>query len=700
MNGLRLLLLSLAALVTLSACGSGEGIPPSSVGVQPGGTSGAATVILSASKLVIKPDNSDPSDITAILVDASFAPVPNVTVTFSTDGGLISATTATTNSLGEAKVSFRSGLLANGATATITATAGQATAFITIQAADDRITADMAISATPASIRSNDTDESVITVTVLNSAGSTISSQNVTFSANGGVLVGSSSLSTDNSGRATINLRSGLDKTNRTATVTANSGLISRNIPIQIFGSTLTLTPSTSPSSLSVGQTEAVTVTARDANNNPVSDVDITLAVAGTGGLSLSAETAITNVNGQATFSVTGGSLGTATLTVTGLGATATKTYDISGEEGTEFFRIVEPATEHSSASLNTPVTVLVSAPPPTSQVLFASTLGKWGNGLGTQTVSVVDGTATAQLTSTLAGLANIQASSGPTLSDAVVISFSAAADTADSIHLQASATNIGITVSSGAPQQIALRATVRSSDLQVVGGAPVAFSITNPTGGGESISPPVAYTDEQGLATTIFTSGSLQGAVLVTASLVDFPEKTSQLSINIGGTAMSITLGRATVGTALSPTTYSLPMSVLVSDGSGGPVENQSISLTVWPVRYFATDGTLRLNEDTNKNGIMDPGEDLNCDDELTPPSSVAGNIVPSPPIVTNSTGLGNFNLVYLKAHHGTEVDVMATALVGGSETSSTMRFRLPYLLSDLDTLPAPTFAPPGCGP
>jgi hypothetical protein len=693
-----------AIFLVLAGCSADDGKNPYGPIPNPGDptpiVSGVGSVILTSSKLVLKPDNTDSAEITATVLSDSNVLLSGVQVSFSTTGGAINAATATTDSSGKAKITFTSGTLKIGDSATVTAKAGTAQASITIQAADDRIPAELAISAVPASVKSNDIEESLITVTVLNASGGIIANQSVSFKADGGRITTTSAM-TDNNGKATTSFFSGTNKINRTAQVTITVGSLTEIIPIVVYGSTLNLTPSTSPVTLAIGQSEQLTVTAKDASNNPVSNVDITFAQAGTGKVNLSVATAVTNANGQAVVEVTGATQGGVTLSVTGLGATVTKTYDVSGEHGADFFRIVEPASNSSSASLNQPLTVRVYGPAPTTQVLFATTMGKWGNGFTTQTIPLAGGFAEAQLTTSLAGIANIQVSDKdrPTISDAISISFSAAADTAESINLQASATNVAVTLSGGSPQQVELRATVRDVDQQVVGGAPVAFNIEKSTGGGEYIIPPVAYTNDQGQATTTFTSGSLQGDVIVRGSLVDFPEKSDQRTIHIGGTAMSITLGRATEITELSPTTYSLPMSVLVSDGNGGPVSGQAISLTVWPRCYFASDLQWYANEDINRNKIMDAGEDINDDKELTPPASAAGNIVPSPPIETDTNGLGNFNLIYLKADYNTYVEVKATALVGGSETSSTLKFHLPVADKDKDKLPLPTHDPAPAG-
>ena len=66
-------------------------------------------------------------------------------------------------------------------------------------------------------------------------------------------------------------------------------------------------------------------------------------------------------------------------------------------------------------------------------------------------------------------------------------------------------------------------------------------MSIEEPTGGGEYISPVIVYTNDFGVATSTFTSGSLSTdatGVTIKAQLIDNPDVTDKISIVIGGTA------------------------------------------------------------------------------------------------------------------------------------------------------------------
>ena len=176
-------------------------------------------------------------------------------------------------------------------------------------------------------------------------------------------------------------------------------------------------------------------------------------------------------------------------------------------------------------------------------------------------------------------------------------------------------------------------------------------------------------------------------------ATVVDDPTITDSLQIIIGGTGGSVVIGQSTtIASINNDTAYSLPMSVLVADGNGNPIPQASVSLKLWPLQYsigvWGVDNVPIVfadfdNEDANRNLILDALEDANADGELTPPNSAAGTVPQS--VQTDANGVVNFNLVYLKSSAvWIIVELKATTLVLGTETSATTSFRLPYLQGD----------------
>jgi hypothetical protein len=280
------------------------------------------------------------------------------------------------------------------------------------------------------------------------------------------------------------------------------------------------------------------------------------------------------------------------------------------------------------------------------------------------------------------------------------------------------------------------LLATVTDALGFPVGGAPVAFSIVNPTGGGESVTPVVVSSASiagnglgLGQASANFTSGSLsspttgvkvRASVPGTAIATNTAPSGNDAGIIIGGTAGSVAFGQATVlQEANNATNYVLAMSVLVADANGNPAPAGTVvNLSAWPIAWSTgnwctidadvanTKGTF-YNEDINENLILDPGEDGlrrfyatniltgpgTLDNQLTPPNSAAG-LVPAT-VTTDATGVANFNLTYGKASALWIVArIRARTFVQGTETVNEIQFRLPALKTDYD----PTVTPIVC--
>jgi hypothetical protein len=385
------------------------------------------------------------------------------------------------------------------------------------------------LSTSQATVQSGDGDYATITATVLDNNNIVVEGVDVNFSATAGVINPPPPYVTDAVGKASVTFSSGTsDPSNQVVTITATAAGFSAQLPIQIIGSTLTL--STDKSNITDdGTTEAtLTVTARDAIGNPVHNIPVTLSVSGNGGADLSAYTGTTNyTNGEVQVTVTGTSAGEVTVTATGLGATGTQAYTVSPVGA--LFGITSPTTDPYPLDTGETLTITVNAPA-LSKVSFAASLGTLKGTIDDEEGQVIKesvttgGTASAEFSSSQAGLATIQVfdPDKTSTSDTMGVVITAPDVDAARITLQSSVYQVAPS-SGGISNTATLTATVRTSDLQVVGNAPVVFSIENPTGGGETVSPVVVYTNGSGVATTTFTSGSLPSVepVVVSARVV-----------------------------------------------------------------------------------------------------------------------------------------------------------------------------------
>lgn len=585
----------------------------------------------------------------------------------------------------------------------------------------------ISLGASATSVASDNSTTATVTATVVNASNAAVPGVAVTFSVDTGFLSASSAVS-DASGKATVTFSAGSNATTRTATIVATASGNSSQLPIRISGSTLTLT--TNLSALTVGaSTATLGVIAKNSGNAVLPNQTITLTQSGTGTVALGATTGTTDSTGTFTTSVTPLTAGTVTITATGVGETRTTTLTITGVSASAF-QITSPAasTTAVAGNIGVPLTFTVAAPSPTTSVTFVTTLGTWNaTGSNILTIAPTGGIATATLTASAAGVANVQiydTARQATLSDSRVISFTASCAAAAKITLQSSPSVVAPSAG-GTASFSTLLATITDSGGNPVGSCPVAFNIVNPTGGGETVSPVVVLSASVvtnslslGQATTVFTAGSLpSGAtgVKVRATVVGTSVATNtspsgaDAAIVIGGTAGSVTIGASTVvGTDTNNTIYILPMSVLVADSNGNPVANSIVSLSTWPIAfnvggtnctgntYPGAAGTFYFNEDVNENLILDPGEDGvrknyatgavstgTSDGQLTPPNSAAGTLPAT--VTTGSNGVATFNLTYTKSNAQWIIDrIRARTVVQGTETLGEVKFRLPASQTD----------------
>lgn len=600
----------------------------------------------------------------------------------------------------------------------------------------------LAVSADTFSIESNDEDYAQITATVLDTNNGSLEGVTVVFSCDSGRL-SSSTATTDANGNATVQLRSGsIDKSNRNITVTGQvTGVDSSSTVVQVTGTTVT--PSVGKTSLDgdSGETTTLTVDVDDSNGDPIANTDVVVTINGT--KSSGTVTFVTSAQGttgsDGIFEVTlaGAQQGDVVLTITAAGASVDtddyeQTINVTGAATGGSFRISSPTSDPASLTTGSTLTITVEAPSQ-SQVLFSTSLGTFTeNGSSVYTATVNSGTASATLSSTSAGVATVQAANADGLSpsDTITVGIAAPASSAAAISLQGSASVVAPSAGD-VENSITLTATVTNSGDEPVGDAYVAFSIANPTGGGEYISPVVKSTNAQGVATTTFTSGLLSSdptGVMVTAQVVG-TAISDTFQVVIGGTAGSIMIGRGTsISSVDSDTAYSQPMTVVVADANGNPVTGADVSLSVWPARYYdgywydtgdeviARYTAGAQNEDVNRNVRLDTLEDDiqlgawtcmsgtygnwpfiytssgdinggNGDDLLTPPNSAAGSLPTT--VTTDEYGKASFELVYAKASAAwVVVEVTASTTVLGTETLSTLNMTLPYIESDAEHL------------
>lgn len=505
------------------------------------------------------------------------------------------------------------------------------------------------LSAAPTTVKSDNSSNTTVSVTAVDAANVVVSGATISFSTNTGSLT-KGSVTTDSAGSATLTFSSGTaSKANRVATITASAGAVSANIPVQIVGSTVVVTPSAA--TLPNNGTTLVTlnIAAKDAGGNAISNSAVTLTTGGAGAVTLApsctvAVPCMTDASGNLSVSATGTTAGAVTVTIAAVGTTTTSTLTVSPSTAT--FAIDQLTLNTTTVIVGNPkltamkigdtLDVRVNAPAATS-VVFVTSMGKWNGTPTSITIPVVAGKATASLTTTQAGSASVSVYDPVATTSSDSLNVTMTATTPAKITIQASP---AVVKTKGVST---LTALVQDANNFPVGDVQVAFSILNPTGGGESVTPPFATTTSlatttlaSGEASTSFTAGSITSTgIQVRASVIGFPSVVTEAiginatpsgndaSISINGTASSVTFGQAVVlqeNANLSG--YVLPMNVTVVDNSGAAVQGAIVNLSVWPIAWSTssapcmydpdtpTTGTF-YNEDANENFNLETTED-----------------------------------------------------------------------------------------
>ncbi|MEK7321458.1 MAG: Ig-like domain-containing protein [Pseudomonadota bacterium] len=473
----------------------------------------------------------------------------------------------------------------------------------------------------------------------------------ITFAATSGgvkVLEGT----TDEDGKATAQLTTGGDPTNRTITVTAAeaaSGLTATQL-ISVTGTQITITGT---KNLNVSGSTVLTIFVADSGGNGIPFKTVTLS--SNLGNTFSATTLTTNAAGTVTATVTAAVAGTDAITATALGTTGSFSLVVAAP-GSVSYGFTTPATTEPAigSSLALQVCWTDGGTPQVGQsISLASTRGKLlstgspGSSYANLTTGA-DGCVSDSISSNIAGAAALTAVTSGGLTAVLDLEF--VATTPASLKLQASPSVIS------AGQKSTVTATVRDANNNLVKNKTVYFSITtDPTSG--TLSPPSGVTNSFGQASTIYTAGGTSSGrnEVALSAVVDGTTVSGTAVLTTTSRALHVALGTGNQMSNYSDTVYSLPYAAIVTNSAGAPVANQTVALTIWSYRYkkgqhYATfnldgsflawdndpgldvlpagtapDGTLDTgivatcdNEDRDTNGIFNAPEDLNSNSVL----------------------------------------------------------------------------------
>ena len=654
----------------------------------------------------------------ATVTNALGEPQADLLLTFSlSNDDLASFTndtaTALTNDEGVASIGMTVGESSGDGQVTVTTATGE-TASTTFSSAGRT-----AVSEEPASLElfansiqlaSSGSDDVELIALVKNDQSVLMEGVDVSFSAQtgSGVELQLTQPQTEADGTARAILTSQNDASNRTVTITASTGSLSQTVDITITGTEVTINGA---SSVILNDSVDYTIRVQDSDGTSILNQNVVLSAAnGT----LSATTVNTGANGQATVRYSATTSGQDTITASALNASASFTIQVQQDE----FNFVNLPTEEVPLGDVQTITVQWrqdNNPVVGEDITFSASRGQI-TGSSTATTDA-NGQASIDISSDNAGISSITATASDT-SGAVLVSALAQvefiATTPDTIIADASPDILGPD-----GQTSTISAVVRDANGNLVKNSVVNFNVSDVSTG--FVSPSQATTDSKGIATTVFTSGSVSSNedVVVTASVAEDEAISDDVLITVGARAFDIVIGTGNEIEQATPTSYLKRFAVFVSDSAGRPVSGVNLTASVNPTKFseggvywrgewlfdsvnsnwVQANVTQCANEDINANGILDAGEDTNGDEQLTP--GIVGTVALTNNGVTDENGYAEIEYRYPENYarwYFAEISVFGQST--GSEAQATTTFLLSILADDIsDENVSPAANPFGVG-
>ena len=494
-------------------------------------------------------------------------------------------------------------------------------------------------------------------------------------------------------GTARAILTSQNDKSNRTITIAAGAGSLTRSVDITIRGTEVIIGGA---SSVILNDTVDYTIRLQDSDGQPVDNKDVVLSA--TNG-TLSSTTVNTGADGQATVSYTASASGENTITASALNAETSFTVQVQQDE----FNFVNLPTEEVPLGQTQTITVQWrqdNTPVVGQEVTFSASRGVIDGDSTVQTDA--EGQASIDISANNAGISSITATASDGSGNVLVSALTQIefiATTPATIIADATLDNLGPD-----GQTSTISAVVRDANNNLVKNSVVNFTVSDVSTG--FVSPSQATTDSKGIATTVFTSGSVSSneAVIITASIADDESISDEVALTVGARAFDIVIGTGNEIETPSTTSYLKKFAVFVSDSSGRPVSDVNLTASVNPVKYNEDGVYLKGrwvyndvdsiwnvvdvfqcdNEDKNDNGILDEGEDTNKDQQLTP--GIVGTITLSNNGVTDENGFAELEYRYPESYavwYFAEITVFGQST--GSEAQASMKYQLEILADDI---------------
>lgn len=575
------------------------------------------------------------------------------------------------------------------------------------------------------SINTGGTDVANITALVTDGNNNALADTAVIFSSTGGVLQNITPATNEN-GEASATLKLPQDFQNQDIIVTVTASTYSADVKVTALGSKLEVT---GPDTLVLGDKAELVLSLTAGNGEPISNqvVDVTSSVGNT----IEPAIAVTDPDGRVSVSV-GTENSDDTLRLTALNGTVTASHSFEVADDVLQFADSVRGAELPVAQENSIVVTWTSQGSPVvgRDLRFSTTAGEI---VGSSTIrSNLAGQATVRLQSNSAGPAKISVEAADSSKPKTSVDVEFVATVPAKVAIDATSTRVHTRETS------TLMALVTDINGNPVKNQTVDFTSVDLKGG--QLNPASAKSNSSGVASVTFTAGDNATEVndISIEAKVKGTSFTDQLQLTVVKRVLNVTIGTSNeVLTKPLGTQYAMPFIVQVADGSGTPLENATVKLSIRPIHYgkgwmthvdddgFEYDSNIDNwtadhwsvasvsitceTEDANGNRILDTGEDFNNNGSLDPqdPAALAAvdgdeyATISGGSLSTDKNGSGFFEMLYPASNSlWARVEITARAEALGAESEDSFRTNLPLPSSEInakDEDPANRYSPYG---
>ena len=575
------------------------------------------------------------------------------------------------------------------------------------------------------SINTGGTDVANITALVTDANNNALANTAVTFRSTGGVLQNISE-ATDENGEASATLKLPQDFQNQDILVTVSANTFEAAVKVTALGSTLEVT---GPETLVLGDKAELVMSLVAGNGEPIANQ--TVSVTSAAGNTIEPSVAVTDPDGRVSIMV-GSENSDDTIRITALNGTVNATHKF--EVAADILRFADSAVD-AELPVSQVNSIAVTWSSQGSVVVerelrFSTTAGEI---VGNATVLTnAQGQATVQLRSSSAGPAKITVEAAEDGQPKTSVDVEFVATVPGKIAIDATSTRVHTTDSS------TLMALVTDVNGNPVKNQTVDFTSVDLKGG--QLNPASAKSNSAGVASVAFTAGDNATEVndIQVEARVKGTELTDLLNLTVVKRVLNVTIGTSNeINIKPLGTQYALPFIVQVADGSGTPLEDATVKLSIRPIYYrkgsmtlvndggfeYATDienwsahhwtvaeaNIVCGTEDGNGNRILDTGEDNNGNGSLDPQDPAALAAIDSDEyatisggtLSTDKNGSGYFEMLYPASNSlWAYVEITARAEALGAEAEDFFRTTLPLPspeVTEISESPANHYSPYG---